>query len=201
MADVGADWSFLEEFFLGGNLYYSKLKHEIFYNPLAFSNMNAPSDTVREGLNLRVGWSREKVAGVQLAYSLVHAEFDGGAFDGNEVPMVPEQTVSLTGRVYLWDDCFVFGGYRYQTAQWAASDFANNGGYAGSRRLGRIPDFGLFHIGVEYAPTFADWIRGVKVGFTVDNLFDKDYCDYATYGVNYWPGAGRSYTLTLRYEF
>lgn len=201
MADVGADWSFIEEFFLGGNLYYSKLKHEIFYNPLAFSNMNAPSDTVREGLNLRVGWSREKVAGVQLAYSLVHAEFDGGAFDGNEVPMVPEQTVSLTGRVYLWDDCFVFGGYRYQTAQWAASDFANNGGYAGSRRLGRIPDFGLFHIGVEYAPTFADWIRGVKVGFTVDNLFDKDYCDYATYGVNYWPGAGRSYTLTLRYEF
>ncbi len=201
MLDVGADWKFLDEFYLGGNLYCSRLEDEIFFNPNPYGNMNSPDDTIREGLNLRLGWEREKVAGVRLAYSLVHAEFDGGQYDGKEVPMVPEQTISLTGRVWLWDDCFVFGGYRYQTAQWAASDFNNSGAYASSRREGRIPDFGLFHIGVEYAPTFASWIEGVKIGFTIDNLFDKNYCDYATYGVNYWPGAGRSYTLTMRYEF
>ncbi len=203
MADVGADWTFLDEFSLGGNLYCSKLENEIFYNPyLGWGvNMNSPDDTIREGLNLRLGWEREKVAGVRLTYSLVHAEFDGGQYDGKEVPLVPEQTVSLTGRVWLWDECCVFGGYRYQTAQWAISDFNNSGAYAPSRREGRIPDFGLFHIGVEYAPAFASWIEGVKIGFTIDNLFDKNYCDYATYGVNYWPGAGRSYTLTMRYEF
>ena len=204
MADVGADWTFLDEFSLGGNLYCSKLENEIFYNPYFGAlgvNMNSPDDTIREGLNLRLGWEREKVAGVRLAYSLVRAEFDGGQFDGKEVPLVPEQTVSLTGRVWLWDDCFVFGGYRYQTEQWAASDFNNSGAYAPSRREGRIPGFGLFHVGVQYAPTFADWARGFKVGFVVDNLFDKNYCDYATYGTSYWPGAGRSYTLTVRYEF
>ncbi len=203
MTDVGADWTFLDDFFLGGNLYCSKVEDEIFYNPYVGwgTNMNASDDTVREGLNLRVGWERENVAGVRLAYSLVRAEFDGGEYDGKRIPLVPEQTVSLTGRVYLWDDCFVFGGYRYQTTQWAASDFRNTGAYAASRKAGRIPGFGLFHIGAEYAPTFVDWLRGFKIGLTIDNLFDKKYCDYATYGANYWPGNGRSYMLTVRYEF
>lgn len=203
MADVGADWTFRNEFNLGGNLYCSKLKHEIFYNPYVGwgLNMNSPADTVREGLNLHAGWEREKVAGVQLAYSFVNAQFDGGQYDKKDVPGVSEQTVSLTGRVYLWDECFVFGGYRYQTVQWAMSDFNNTGAYAGSQKYGRIPAYGVFHIGAEYAPEFVSWLKGFKFGFTVDNLFDKNYCDYATYGTAYWPGAGRSYMFTVRYEF
>ncbi len=205
MADVGADWTFLDEFNLGGNLYYSKLKNEIFYNPYYFgwygSNMNSPADTVREGLNLHFGWEREKVAGVQLAYSLVKAQFDGGGFNDKEIPGVPEQTISLTGRVYLWEECFVFGGYRYQTEEWAISDFNNTGAYAGSKKYGRIPAYGVFHIGAEYAPEFVEWLKGFKFGFTVDNLFNKNYCDYVTYGTAYYPGAGRSYMFTVRYEF
>ena len=203
MADVGADWTFLDEFKLGGNLYASRLKDEIFYNPYMRygTNMNSSDDTLREGFNLRVGWSREKVAGVRLAYSFVRAEFDGGEYDGKRIPLVPEQTLSLTGRVYLWDDCFVFGGYRYQTSQWAASDFRNTGAYAVSRKAGRIPGFGLFHVGAEYAPTFVSWIDGFKIGFSIDNLFDKKHCDYATYGTAFYPGTGRCYMLTVRYEF
>ena len=210
MADVGADWTFLDEFNLGGNLYYSKLKNEIFYNPYFVynpyfgwygSNMNSPADTVREGLNLHFGWEREKVAGVQLAYSLVKAQFDGGEYNDKEIPGVPEQTISLTGRVYLWEECFVFGGYRYQTEEWAISDFNNSGAYAGSRKYGRIPAYGVFHIGAEYAPEFVEWLKGFKFGFTVDNLFNKNYCDYVTYGTAYYPGAGRSYMFTVRYEF
>ena len=203
MADVGADWTFLDEFNLGGNLYYSELKHEIFYNPYVGwgLNMNSPADTVREGLNLHAGWEREKVAGVQLAYSYVDARFDGGQYDGKDIPGVSEQTISLTGRVYLWDEFFVFGGYRYQTAQWAISDFNNTGAYAGSQKYGRIPAYGVFHVGAEYAPEFVSWLKGFKFGFTVDNLFDKNYCDYVTYGTAYYPGAGRSYMFTVRYEF
>ena len=33
-ADVGFDWSFLEEFNVAGNAYVSRTKNEIFYNPL-----------------------------------------------------------------------------------------------------------------------------------------------------------------------
>ena len=55
-------------------------------------------------------------------------------------------------------------------------------------------------VGVQYSPTCFG-LDGLTLAFTVDNLFDKNYCDYSTYGTAYWPGAGRSYMFTIRYEF
>ena len=201
-ADVGFDWSFLEEFNVAGNAYVSRTKNEIFYNPLfpymsygypAFGdNVNSPSPVLREGFDLRASWEKDKVAGVSLAYSFVDAEFDGGEFDGNDVPMVARSVVSANGRVWLWDDCFVFGGYRYRTDCRSTSDFANE--------YEKIPSFGLFHVGVQYSPTCFG-LDGLTLAFTVDNLFDKNYCDYSTYGTAFWPGAGRNYMFTIRYEF
>ena len=201
-ADVGFDWSFLEEFNVAGNAYVSRTKNEIFYNPLfpymsygspAFGdNVNSPSPVMREGFDLRASWEKDKVAGVSLAYSFVDAEFDGGDFDGNDVPMVARSVVSANGRVWLWNDCFVFGGYRYRTDCRSTSDFANE--------YEKIPSFGLFNVGVQYSPTCFG-LDGLTLAFTVDNLFDKNYCDYSTYGTAYWPGAGRCYMFTVRYEF
>ena len=39
--------------------------------------------------------------------------------------------------------------------------------------------------------------------FTVDNLFDKRYCDYGEYFDPWYvyPAAGRSFIFTVRYEF
>ena len=62
------------------------------------------------------------------------------------------------------------------------------------------PSIGLFHVGVQYSPTCFG-LDGLTLAFTVDNLFDKNYCDYSTYGTAYWPGAGRCYMFTVRYEF
>ena len=92
----------------------------------------------------------------------------------------------------LWDDCFVFGGYRFRSECFSTSDFGNE--------YEKVPSCGLFNVGVQYSPTFRN-LDGLVVTFTVDNLFDKDYCDYTTYGRNYWPAAGRSYMLSVRYEF
>ena len=193
--DAGFDWTFLDEFALAGNAYISRTKNEIFYNPFISTwgdNVNSPSPVMREGFDLRASWERDKVAGVSLAYSFVDAEFDGGEFDGNDVPMVAKSVVSANGRVWLWDDCFVFGGYRFRSECFSTSDFGNE--------YEKVPSCGLFNAGVQYSPTF--WsLDGLVVTFTVDNLFDKDYCDYTTYGRNYWPAAGRSYMFTIRYEF
>lgn len=51
------------------------------------------------------------------------------------------------------------------------------------------------YLGVAYEPTFASWTNGLKLTLTIDNLFDEKYCDYVTYGRNYWPAAGRSLTI------
>jgi outer membrane receptor protein involved in Fe transport len=34
----------------------------------------------------------------------------------------------------------------------------------------------------------------------MDNIFDRNYCDYAVTGY-YYPACGRSFLLTVSYEF
>ena len=198
--DVGGDWQLPYDFSVAANAYVTKTKHEIMYDPwFLMNNVNYRGDTIREGFNLRAAWEYDKLAGVAIDYAFTDAKFDGGDYDGKDVPMVPKSTVALTGKVWLWDDCHVFGGYRYQSYMWSVSDFRNDGAYGGSKS-DRVPAYGLFHIGVEYAPHYAA-VKGLKIGFTIDNLFDRNYCEYATYGSNYYPGAGRSYMLRISYEF
>lgn len=205
----GGEYRFLEDFSLSADAFLSRTENEIFYNPFyrynavwrswTRDNVNSPSPVERYGVNAAFAWERDKLAGISLAYSFVHASFTDGLYESKRVPMVPESTVTANARVWLWDDCFVFGGYRYQTEMFTISDFNNDGfGHGGSCRLS---SFGLFHVGVTYAPTFHAWVKGWKFSVVCDNLFDKDYCDYASYGANYWPGVGRSFLVTVRYEF
>ena len=200
--DGGVDWTFLEDFNFAGNAFVSRTRNEIFYDPnfLYYSggwpsfgdNVNAPDPVMREGFDVRLAWERDKVAGASLAYGFVNAEFDGGEYDGNEVPLVSESVVLANARVWLWDDCFVFGGYRYQSERRSISDFANT--------AEKLKGYGIFHAGVQYAPHY-DCVKGLVFRLTVNNLFDKEYCDYSTYGTAYYPAAGRSWMLSVAYEF
>ena len=205
----GGEYRFLEDFAVLADAFLSRTENEIFYNPFARynatfgswtrDNMNSPAPVQRYGVSAAVSWERDKVAGVSLAYSFVHASFTEGQYESRRVPCVPESTVTANGRVWLWDDCFVFGGYRYQTEMFTISDFNNDG--FGNGPSADVPSFGLFHVGVTYAPTFHARAKGWKLSVVCDNLFDKTYCDYATYGASYWPGVGRSFLFAVRYEF
>ena len=195
--DVGMDYTFLDEFNVYGDFFITKTKHEILYDKFAWgTNVNAPCDILREGFTLGGSWEKDKVAGVNLSYTFVDAEFDGGVYDGNDVPMTAKSTLLLNGRVWLWDECFLFGGYRYLSSRRAYSDFANEGD--------RLSSYGVFHIGAQYAPT-CEYLKGWKLGLTIDNLFDRHYADCATRSASkyevYYPAAGRSFMLTLCYEF
>ena len=195
---VGAEYAFLDAFTAFGDIFVSKTKHEILYDKFVWNNnVNAPCDIVREGFTVGAAWERDKVAGVRLAYTYVDAEFDGGEYDGKDVPMCAESTVQTSGRVWIWDECFVFGGYRFLSPRRPFSDFSNE--------CSRLPSCSLFHVGVQYAPERFG-LKGFKFGFVVDNLFDRRYADCATRRTGsrdavYYPGAGRSYMFTLSYEF
>lgn len=195
--DVGMDYTFLEAFNVYGDIFVTKTKHEILYDKFVWgTNVNAPCDILREGFTLGGSWERDKVAGVNLSYTFVDAEFDGGVYDNNDVPMTAKSTLLLNGRVWLWDECFVFGGYRYLSTRRAYSDFGNEGN--------RLASCGVFHLGAQYAPNY-EWLKGFKIGFTIDNLLDRHYADCATrsaagYEV-YYPAAGRSFMLTISYEW
>lgn len=195
--DVGLDWTFLGEFNVFMDAFASKTKDEILYDIFTWNNnVNAPCDILREGFTAGASWERAKVAGLNLAYTYVEAKFDGGAYDGRDVPMVPESTFSATGRVWLWDELFAFGGWRYVSSRYSYSDFRN----AGSG----LSSFGVFHLGLQYEP---EWkaLRGLRLGVAIDNLLDRRYADCAGMGgagnEGYYPAAGRSVMFTVSYEF
>ena len=190
--DVGAEWEFLDEFTLDVNGYGMIMEDEIFYDPSIPPwgfNSNSPSKTRRVGLDTGLSWRRDKVAEASIRYGVVHADFGGGNFHGRDIPFVPNHRIRLEGGVWLCDDLKVNGGYTYVSSQYLSGDYANT-----SDKLGA---YSLFDVGLTYAPF---WAEGWKASFVIDNLFDRNYCDYAGVGY-YYPACGRSFLFTLSYEF
>lgn len=190
--DTGAEATFFEEFHAGGALYISETKNEIYYDPFLFDNMNLPGNVRREGFDVNIGWEKKNTASVDLRYAFVNAEITDGDYDGNKMCAVPRQQVSLNARLYLFDGFSVRGGCRYTDEQYTISDFKNE--------FGKLKAYTLFSLGFQYECPFEP-LDGLVVSFDIDNLFDRDYCDYATYGANFYPAAGRSYTAKIGYTF
>ena len=195
--EFGGQWDVTDEWYASAVAFYSEVTDEIHYNPFAMSNENSPWLHRREGIDLALGWERDKVAGFRFAWSGVNAVKAEGTYKGNWVPGVPRQQLNIDGRVWLWDEFSISAGYRLIGARYAISDTPNANG--------RLSAASIFRIGCRYEPTF--WkLEGLSFAFTCDNLFDTRYCDYAvasvTGGGNAWyPASGRSFMFAVRYEF
>ena len=195
--ELGGAWDITEEWYVSAVAYYSETDDEIHMNPFTMSNENSKWLHRREGIDLACGWERDKVAGVRFAWSGVNAIKAEGDYEDNWVPGVPRQQLNLDGRVWIWDEFSVSGGYRMIGSRYAISDTPNANG--------RLPVASVFRVGCRYEPTW--WkLEGLSLAFTCENLFGRNYCDYAvasvTSGENvYYPAAGRSFMFTVRYEF
>lgn len=189
---VGVDWTFLDEFDFNVTYFHTELDDEIMY--LNYANANAPDRTCRDGFETSLTWSRERVGSAGVLYSYTYARFTEGDYKGNRVPLVPGQQLRLFGEWFLVDWLAVNGGYRFVGEQRYGSDFTGSGGM--------IPSFGLFDVGTRVLPTWG-WAKGLTVSVTVDNLFDQRYFDYGEYfGPWYvYPGAARTFMVSVRYEF
>ena len=190
--DVGAEWEFLDEFTFDVNGYGMIMEDEIFFDPVLLPygyNCNSPAKTRRIGLDTGLSWLRDKVAEASVRYGVVHADFGSGTYHGCDVPYVPNHRVRVEGGFWILDDLEIKGGYTFVGSQYLSGDFAN--------RNGKLPAYSLFDVGVYYAPS---WAEGWKASFVMDNLFDRNYCDYAGVGY-YYPACGRSFMFTLSYEF
>ena len=193
--DVGAEWRFLEDFSFDVNGYGMVMEDEIFLspNPLASRNCNSPAKTRRIGLDTGFSWKREKVAEASIRYGLVKADFGSGEYHGCDVPYVPNHRIRVEGGFWLFGEIEIKVGYSFVGSQYLSGDYLNEGD--------KLPAYSLFDAGVHYEPS---WAKGWKASFVIDNLFDRNYCDYALYsawGNSYYPACGRSFMFALSYEF
>ena len=195
--DIGVEWVFLDEFKFDINGYGMIMEDEIFYNPYMKTGMwgwegyncNSPAKTRRIGFDTGLSWYRDKVAEASVRYGAVRADFGGGSYHGNDVPLVPKHRARAEAGVWFFEDLEIKGGCTFTGRQRLAGDFNNE-----SKSL---PSYSIFDIGLCYSPS---WAKGWKASFTMDNLFDRNYCDYAGVGY-YYPACGRSFMFTLGCEF
>ena len=190
--DIGAEWEFLDEFKFDINGYGMIMEDEIFFDPVLAPygyNCNSPAKTRRIGFDTGLAWRRDKVAEASVRYGAVRADFGSGEYHGKDVPLVPKHRIRAEAGVWVLDDLEIKGGCTFTGRQRLAGDFNNE-----SKSL---PSYSIFDIGLYYSPS---WAKGWKASFTMDNLFDRNYCDYAGVGY-YYPACGRSFMFTISYEF
>jgi iron complex outermembrane receptor protein len=200
--DVGLQWAFEKEFDFSLGFYAMRMKDEIFYNPYVTPgpygwngyNCNSPSDTQRIGFDTSLTWLREKTAKASISYGAVRSGFTEGQYDSCDVPLVPRHRARAEVGVWLFDDLEVRGGCRYVSAQRLMSDFTNT--------HGKLGGYTVFDIGFVYSPS---WAEEWKLTAVIDNLLDRNYCDFAGWsdwsGVYCYPACGRSFLITIEYEF
>ena len=202
-ADGGVEWNFLKEFNFMFNGYATWTEDEIFYNPHAKDygygmwggyNENADGDTLRLGFDTALSWKKNGVAEASARYSFVNARFASGQYDGKDIPLVPRHRVRLDAGVWVCEGIEVKGGMTWTARQNLSGDYGNS--------HDELPSYPLFDAGVYCEPS---WAKGWKLSFAVNNILDKEYCDFAGWsdysGAYYYPGKGRSCVLTLSYEF
>ena len=190
--DIGFEWEFLEEFSFMANGYGMVMEDEIFFDPSLLPwgyNGNSPAKTRRLGFDTGFTWLKDKVAEASVRYSAVHADFASGEYHGNDVPYVPNHRIRLEGGFWIVDDLRIKGGYTYVGSQFVSGDYAND--------YDKLPGYSLFDVGIYYEPS---WAEGWMASFVMDNIFDRNYCDYAGVGY-YYPACGRSFMFTVSYEF
>jgi iron complex outermembrane receptor protein len=107
------------------NFFYVETEDEIYLDPALFANLNLDGDTIRQGVELAAS---KELHGLFLSgsYTYRDTEIDGGQYDGNEVPNVPEHQASVAAQAPLSEKLRLGLTGTYVGERRFISDFAND---------------------------------------------------------------------------
>ena len=145
------------------SLFKIDTEDEIFYNPALYSNMNLDGDTEREGVEISLKNSFKWGTG-SIAYTYTKAEIDGGMYDNNDIPNVPEHQASATAVIDLWKPFTLSINSTYIGRRPFISDFNDN--------LKDQDDYVVVNTKLQYKR------KMVTAFLDINNLFDKEYDEY-----------------------
>lgn len=176
----------------GLDLYYGWYRNEIHFNPIDFTNINL-DPTRRYGSELSLGYQLLDSVRLTGRYSYTRAEFDDGANEGNDVPLVPKHLLSL--------------GAEWQPLAWLT--FSSNLRHVSARRFDNDEANRFGELVASYTMLDAKLqiaLHGWKLSAGVDNLTDERAVDYAaasTTSARYSAYAlpERRYLVSLGWDF
>jgi len=165
--------------------FYLMLDNEIAYDDIAQLNRNIGA-TRRVGVEPEVAWNRGWY-GASTRWTFVDARFDGGANDGNQVPLVPWAYGVTAAWVEPISKLRLTASYTFVSEQVQGNDEGNV--------LREMDAYGLVGLRANYA-----LLDSLNLYFSVHNLFDETYA-YSAYSSRYYPGTGRSFQAGMTWVY
>jgi len=177
---------------LEANAFRILLTDEIGFNNATFANENL-DPTRHSGFNL--GWRAAygERASLRLGWTYRDTSFRAGAYDGNAIPEVPRNSVTLVTLLRVAEQQQLGLDGVYTGERYFGNDYANIGK--------TMPSNTRWKLHYTYAPS--TW----KLRLTIDNLTNVSTADigyYNSYSPNpyyYYPLPERSVTCTLEKSF
>ncbi|MGB5716404.1 MAG: TonB-dependent receptor [Gammaproteobacteria bacterium] len=165
------------------NVYYMRLKNEIHFDPVTFSNVNL-DPTERYGLELSSAVDVNEQLSLQGNYTYMRSRFTDGPFDGNNVPLVPENKASLsaTWRPTAATDIIV--AINYVDSRYFDNDQSNSFGE-------KIPSYTTVDAKLSHV------YKGLRMAAAVNNIFEEQYFEYGV-SSTFSPGVYNAYPLPER---
>ena len=165
------------------NAYYMKLKDEIHFNPVTFVNTNL-DPTRRYGLELSGSYDISDRLRLQGNYTYMRAKFRDGEFSGKNVPLVPQNTASLTG---IWQQSPATGLI-------VAANFVDNKYFDNDQTntfAETIPSYYTIDAKISHR------YRGFRLTAGINNVFEEKFYDYGV-SSTFSPGVYNAYPLPER---
>lgn len=177
----------------GGNItfFQAKNKNEIYFNPILFANMNYEK-TKRIGVESSLFLRPFDPFLVSINYSYVKAEFDGGPFNGNNIPLVPNNKLGVKLSYMVMDNLTLNLMSVSRSNCYVVSDQAN--------KQQKLPGYTTFDASAVWS------YKKIMAILAVKNLTGKKYSEYGVYStfandIALYPSPQQQVLLSFQYTF
>ncbi len=177
--EIGTEYSsggFVSSF----SLYRLKLEDEISFDSSGYTNINL-DETERNGVSINLLYGLTDNLILSGTYDYTDSQISSGPFDGNVLPLVPENRVSLIADYSIEDATFRIEGV-YVDEQYFGSDFSNG--------FEKMNAYTVFNLSANYQ------FDKMSLNVRLNNLLNEHYSETGAIGSDtaLHPGGEYSYS-------
>lgn len=190
--DAGIEFN-AEKFNASITGYLIKLRNEIHFNSATFLNENL-DPTRRRGIELKLELKPITKLSTSFNYAHTKATFEAGTFAGNNVPLVPANTMSFNVDYQLFSHTHWNVGWNYIGEKFFDNDQRNNFGQ-------QIPSYSTIDSKLSFS-------KGpFKISFSANNILDEKAFDtgvrstFTAGRYNALPLPERNFSFIIAYTF
>lgn len=178
-------------------IYRLDLENEIAFDSTGFTNLNL-DETERTGIILEASRKWSESYETRISITSIDAEITDGSFEGNNIPLVPENIIRIDNS-YQYNDMTNVGlEILAVDDQTFGGDFVNG--------LDELSGYEVVNAHVSYKEK--NW----SLGFRINNLLDEEYAeigsqftDFSLFPVvqnfeAFFPSPERNFWLSFRYD-